>query len=87
MIQILKKIERELPKLKLAPGEREEANELVASLRKALRDLPGAGARAIGGALAAILNERWKRTRQAPLRFDGARARLRDRTSRPTYPI
>jgi hypothetical protein len=55
VIQILNEIERELPKLKLAPGEREEANGLVASLRKALRDLPGAGARAIGGALAAIL--------------------------------
>jgi hypothetical protein len=56
LINIMEQIEKELPTLKLEPREREEAKDLLGSLRKQLADkLPGAASRAIGAALAAII--------------------------------
>jgi hypothetical protein len=53
---VMEQIEKELPTLNLEPHERQEAKDLLGSLRKEISDkLPGAAARAIGAALAAII--------------------------------
>lgn len=55
VLTVVEEIEQKLPDLPLSPAERDEATSLADALRKAMRDLPAAGARAIGAALAAIL--------------------------------
>jgi hypothetical protein len=53
---VIDQIEKELPSLNLQPVERAEASDLLTSLRKLITEkLPGAAARAVGAALAAII--------------------------------
>ena len=55
VLTLVEEIEQKLPNLPLSPAQRDEATSLADALRKAVRELPAAGARAIGAALAALL--------------------------------
>ena len=56
LMQLLDRVDRELPAVDLNPTERQEALGLIASLREAIIDkVPDAGVRTIGAALASLL--------------------------------